>query len=239
MTQQNDGQRFKIECPFCCTGFRCREKHLGRRVACPQCNHEFRVPKLDLSPEASQRDAPPVERSPLAAPPIERSASSESESVGGFNFNLEESPRPRRKKAGLFEKVAGMGRMGHVIQLVGGIYAVSLAFCLFAYVFGVVSAVGESEVEFSIVGTFLVFVGAGPLILTGMAIFYLFPALIAYLREHRNAVPIAVVTLAFGWTTLGWIGCIAWAFSSDVANSRQTIRQVVVRDDEPRPEPLA
>ena len=42
---------------------------------------------------------------------------------------------------------------------------------------------------------------------------YLLPAAIASARHHRNAGPIFIVNLVFGWTLIGWVVCLAWAFS--------------------------
>lgn len=44
--------------------------------------------------------------------------------------------------------------------------------------------------------------------------FYMLPTLFAFARSHRNATPILIVNLFFGWTILGWIVCLAWAFSA-------------------------
>lgn len=43
---------------------------------------------------------------------------------------------------------------------------------------------------------------------------YMLPALIALMRSHVNSTPIVIVNLFFGWTILGWIVCLAWAFSA-------------------------
>lgn len=44
--------------------------------------------------------------------------------------------------------------------------------------------------------------------------FYMLPSLFALARHHRNKVPLMIVNLFFGWTILGWIACLAWAFSA-------------------------
>jgi len=44
--------------------------------------------------------------------------------------------------------------------------------------------------------------------------FYMLPTLFALARSHRNTTPILIVNLFFGWTILGWIVCLAWAFSA-------------------------
>ena len=57
-----------------------------------------------------------------------------------------------------------------------------------------------------LVGMFVVMVG-------GAAI-YLLPAIVALNRVHPNGMPIFIVNLFFGWTLLGWVICLAWAFSA-------------------------
>lgn len=43
---------------------------------------------------------------------------------------------------------------------------------------------------------------------------YFLPAFVAKNRRHHNAGPIAIVNVFFGWTLLGWVIALAWAFSS-------------------------
>ena len=43
---------------------------------------------------------------------------------------------------------------------------------------------------------------------------YFLPVFVAYMREHRNEVSIAVVNLFLGWTLVGWVVALAWAFSA-------------------------
>ena len=45
--------------------------------------------------------------------------------------------------------------------------------------------------------------------IVGILIYFL-PALVAN-RRHPHAAAIAVVNLFFGWTLLGWVGCLVWA----------------------------
>jgi len=40
------------------------------------------------------------------------------------------------------------------------------------------------------------------------------PAMLAFDRRHENKVPLLVINLFLGWTLLGWVICLAWAFSS-------------------------
>jgi hypothetical protein len=42
---------------------------------------------------------------------------------------------------------------------------------------------------------------------------YLLPGIIALQRKHKNANPLFIVNLFFGWTFIGWVGCLAWSLS--------------------------
>lgn len=45
---------------------------------------------------------------------------------------------------------------------------------------------------------------------------YLIPAIVAYARHHRNAAPITITTLLFGWTFIGWCAALIWSTTSNV-----------------------
>lgn len=58
---------------------------------------------------------------------------------------------------------------------------------------------------------------AGPVfLLLVIGFLYFLPLFVAHARHHRNLLSIGVVNLFLGWTVLGWVVCLAWAFSSDV-----------------------
>lgn len=40
---------------------------------------------------------------------------------------------------------------------------------------------------------------------------YMIPACIAASRRHRNTMAIAVLNLFFGWTMVGFVGCLVWS----------------------------
>jgi hypothetical protein len=43
---------------------------------------------------------------------------------------------------------------------------------------------------------------------------YFLPTIIASTRKNSNATAITILNLFLGWTIIGWIGALAWAFSS-------------------------
>jgi len=52
------------------------------------------------------------------------------------------------------------------------------------------------------------------LFLLGCIGIYLLPTLIAAMRGHPNAVPIAVVNILLGWTLIGYVVALAWSFTA-------------------------
>lgn len=45
---------------------------------------------------------------------------------------------------------------------------------------------------------------------------YMIPTFIAILRGHNNVLPICIVNFFFGISVVGWLGCLAWAFSDNI-----------------------
>ena len=45
---------------------------------------------------------------------------------------------------------------------------------------------------------------------------YFTPAIIAYIRNHKNITQIAILNLFVGWTFLGWIAALLWSLNSDI-----------------------
>jgi hypothetical protein len=44
---------------------------------------------------------------------------------------------------------------------------------------------------------------------------YFLPSIIANNRCKKNAISIFVINLFFGWTFVGWVVSLAWAFAKD------------------------
>lgn len=45
------------------------------------------------------------------------------------------------------------------------------------------------------------------------ALLYFVPAVVARIREHQNAGAIVLLNLFLGWTLLGWVVALVWAFT--------------------------
>ena len=57
------------------------------------------------------------------------------------------------------------------------------------------------------------------------------PAIIAAQRGHVNANSIFVMNLFFGWTIIGWVGCLAWSVSGTVEPEYQPYSRRVSFED--------
>ncbi len=48
----------------------------------------------------------------------------------------------------------------------------------------------------------------------GSAVLYFCPAIVAFSRDHPNCISIVVVDVLLGWTLIGWVASLAWAYST-------------------------
>ncbi len=58
-------------------------------------------------------------------------------------------------------------------------------------------------------------------------IIYFIPGIIASIRRHRNSVPIGILNFFLGWTIIGWIATLAWAFSKDTKRGEDVMSEKV------------
>jgi len=55
--------------------------------------------------------------------------------------------------------------------------------------------------------------GVGFIIICGLVLFlYFAPGLIAGFRNHRNTNAIFILNIFLGWTFIGWVAALVWAF---------------------------
>jgi hypothetical protein len=52
------------------------------------------------------------------------------------------------------------------------------------------------------------------IILLVAAVLYFFPSIVAANRKHPNADAICVINFFLGWSIIGWVGALAWAFTA-------------------------
>ena len=228
-------RKFEIGCPYCDSGLICKLSLLGRHIKCPKCQHEFRVPKL--SEVAGESDT--------VAPESVSRASNSTSPVDDFHINTGSPPKPHSPRAKPGQEAGSdstwpgvafaswmfrpqMTRMDQVIRGVAATYVAMVILCsLFAILMLFVGSTGASNTSISqqIISSAIV-AGIVPFLLAGVIVLYVMPSLIAYTREHQNFVPILIINLVFGWMLIGWVGAIAWAFSSNVTDTRQTIRHI-------------
>ena len=50
------------------------------------------------------------------------------------------------------------------------------------------------------------------LFFVGLLIVYFVPYFVARVRSHPRSTAILLLNVLLGWTTIGWIGALAWAF---------------------------
>lgn len=46
---------------------------------------------------------------------------------------------------------------------------------------------------------------------------YFVPSFVAWKRKHRQLVPIILVNVFFGWSLIGWVAALVWAFMNPTA----------------------
>jgi hypothetical protein len=77
---------------------------------------------------------------------------------------------------------------------------------MLALVTFVTALVGSGTNEIALVATIMFFPSAIAL--------YFSPAVVAGVRRHTNALPIFVLNFLLGWTIIGWVGALIWAYAS-------------------------
>jgi len=76
---------------------------------------------------------------------------------------------------------------------------------LLAVITVVTGAIGQGNNEIALVSTIIFFPAAVAL--------YFSPAIVATQRDHPATAGITILNLLLGWTLLGWVGALVWAYS--------------------------
>jgi hypothetical protein len=197
-----------VTCPHCGMKLNASADVAGRVVECSQCNRRFTVPEPTAIP---------------VPPPVSNSAS------GGTKYDFGTNPRasatddffsssnpvdavvpPRR-----IRRSKSKNSNTIVWGVIGaGVFLVVLIAWISANGWANnpnrVQFVGQSDFDhgnavedFSRSLFYLIF---------GVP-FYFMPTIVAIIRKHQNAPAIAILNFLVGWTGIGWIVSIVWAFT--------------------------
>jgi len=214
-------RNYRVSCPMCSVKLNCTAKVLGKRVRCSSCGHEFVAPELILPGVDS------VGESVLQGsrrPTIER----------GEPSGLAENALPKIDTSGRsanHKKQSGKAVDTKLNLIFKAAILLSVATFFVVFTLGSIGAIKAFGTEGQINPKDLLLGSISISIIVPIALAtYLMPTLIAYLRDHRNVVPIAVINFCSGWFFLPWVGCLAWSFSSHVEEIRQTVRVIRVNE---------
>ncbi|MBN1856556.1 MAG: superinfection immunity protein [Dehalococcoidia bacterium] len=53
------------------------------------------------------------------------------------------------------------------------------------------------------------------LVVVCLVLIYFLPGIVAIMRHKQNRVSICILNLLAGWTAIGWVAALVWAFSVD------------------------
>lgn len=200
-------ESMRVSCTYCRTLLKCPQNLLGRTVKCSNCGNQFRVPPPTVSSTQSRHN----DRFQQTPPPLPPSFS---------HPRAEQSP-PTMERAGTADPTASIQMTRQKMLLIG----ITSLFGLLVLLATLGRATSASNSPWNPLETI-----AGCVFLLGALLLYATPSIVAFTREHMNFIPILILNLFFGWTVLGWVVCLAWSFSSDVRESRQYVKQIVVRE---------
>lgn len=62
---------------------------------------------------------------------------------------------------------------------------------------------------------------SAPLFFVCALLLYFSPAILAHKRQHANAMAITVLNIVLGWTVLGWVVSLVWAFTASTVKGPQ------------------
>jgi len=192
--------------------------HESIRQQCPHCLASYKIGSAFFGKRVKCGKCGKEFRasSPPPPPPLNPTPSSAEESER-FTINTD-TPRRQPPQVGSTKSQ----NINRAIMISSGVFFVLL-------LLGAVldQSRGDSSKPVELIVTLLF----GPILLVAVGLAYFFPTIIAYSRDHNNLLPILVINFVFGWTLLGWVGCLAWALSSDIKESRVHIRKVIVQSN--------
>jgi hypothetical protein len=72
--------------------------------------------------------------------------------------------------------------------------------------------------------------GATFIVFSLLAALYMLPTIEAFLKGHKDLVSIGLLNLFLGWSLLGWIGALVWAFKKPLDDSSVSIAKSQSKD---------
>ena len=215
-------RNFHISCPFCKLTVSCTAQLLGKRVQCPSCGHDFTAPELVI-PNSNPIATETVNPNAHTPPHQQRPAGSTADVGSGSAFpQINTQGAARRSPA----TPRSVNRSRDSTFLVGAAIIAAIGFVIgFAADYIAPERYDRHDLATRF-GRAVIFA----IVLTACVTIYILPTLIAYIRGHKNAVPIFVINVFSGFFFVPWVGCLAWALSSHVEESRQTVRVIRVNE---------
>jgi len=64
------------------------------------------------------------------------------------------------------------------------------------------------------------------LMILGIALYFV-PSIVAAARQHRNGVPIGLLNIFLGWTFIGWVLALVWAFTANTTKPQPEAPRLV------------
>lgn len=210
---------YRVSCPHCSAKLNCTAKVLGKRVRCSSCGHEFVAPELILPGV----DSDPTTTINCGHNPIDRSQGQTS-AIGSDGalpkINTSPPSLARRNSASKVHRT----RQTTTFMIGGAIAATGFVLSILGDL-SKMDNYGDTD-PIRIFGR----AALAAIVLPILIGIYIMPSMIAFNRGHRKAIPILVVNIFAGAFLLPWVGCLAWALSSHVEESRQTVRVIRVNE---------
>ena len=74
------------------------------------------------------------------------------------------------------------------------------------------------------------------LVITFSVIIYFLPSIFASARDHHNSTALMLANLFLGWTFIGWVACLIWAFTNKseettIINNNNDKKELSVADE--------
>ena len=212
---------FKVSCGSCGGHIAYPDTSSGQTVACPHCGNivmlQNDLPLIQVSTSIEQ----PKMKASVALTEAqlkelnERNKRNESRHIGNPKENIFLATRKKISSIKNLKDLHLLSDAGTAFAITGAILIVGLliagliilAVYLIAKFFGTISPEIKHEI-YSWVSSILLALG---LLAVGLRI-YFHPSVVASKRKHINVESIFILNLLLGWTFVGWVLSLVWAY---------------------------